>query len=93
MCKTKTVGCVYKIHNNLSLSYLRWIFTSNVHLHNLRNPELNYYVPTPRTESAKWSLRYRGSVLWNKIPSEMRKLSSLNVFKTSVHGKDYFNTP
>ena len=36
---------------------------------------------------------YRGSVLWNKIPSEIRKLPSLNVFKTSIHGKDFSNTP
>ena len=61
--------------------------------HNLRNSELNYYVPRPRTESAKGSLHYRGSVLWNKIPSEIRKLPSLNVFKTSFHGKDFSNTP
>ena len=75
---------MYKIHNNLSLSYLMRIFTntSNVHSHNLRNSELNYYVPRPRTD-AKGSLHYRGSVLWNKIPSEIRKLPSLNVFKTS----------
>ena len=34
---------MYKIHNNLSPSYLRRIFTntSNVHSHNLRNSELN----------------------------------------------------
>ena len=84
-----------KIHNNLSPSYLRWIFTNtiDVHSHNIRNFELNYYVPRPRTESAKRSLHYRGSVLWNKIPSEIRKLPSLNVFKTSFHGKDFSNTP
>ena len=46
-----------------------------------------------RTESAKGSLHYRGSVLWNKIPSEIRKLPSLNVFKTSFRGKDFSNTP
>ena len=31
--------------------------------------------------------------LWNKIPSEIRNLPSLNVFETSFHGKDYLNTP
>ena len=37
---------MYKIHNNLSPSYVRRIFTntSNVHSHNLRNSKLNYYV-------------------------------------------------
>ena len=75
---------MYKIHDDLSPSYLRRIFTnaSNVHSHNLRNSELNYYVPRPRTESTKGSLHFRGSVLWNKIPSEIRNLPSLNVFKT-----------
>ena len=58
---------MYKIHKNLSPSYLRRIFTntSNLHSHNLRNSELNYSVPRPRTESAKGSLHYRGSVLWS----------------------------
>ena len=84
-CVRQLAVTMYKIHNNLSLSYLMRIFTNtlNVHSHNLRNSEFNYYVPRPRTESAKGSLHYRGSVLWNKIPSEIRKLPSLNVFKTS----------
>ena len=83
---------MYKIHNNLSPSYLRQIFTntSNVHAHNLRNSEINCYVPKPRTEYAKGSLHYRGSVMWNKIPSEIRHMPSLKVFKISLNGKDYF---
>ena len=79
--KTKQLAVtMYKIHNDFSPSYLRLIFTntSNVHSHNLRNSELNYYVPRPRTESAKGSLHYRGSVLWNKVPPEIRNLPSLN---------------
>ena len=88
---------MHKTHNNLSPSYLRQIFTntSNVHLHNLRNSELNYYVPRPRTESAKGSLHYRGSVLWNRIPSEISNQPTLNVFQISFHEKDYLskNTP
>ena len=85
---------MYKIHNYLSPSYLRRIFTntSNVQSHNLRNSELNYYVRRPRMESAKGSLHCRGSVLWNKIPSEIRNLPSLNVFKTSFRGRDYLST-
>ena len=83
---------MYKIHNNLSPSYLRQIFTntSNVHAHNLRNSEINCYVPRQGTEYAK-GLHYRGSVLWNKIPSETRHLPSLKVLKTSLNGKDYFS--
>ena len=84
---------MYKIHNDISPSYLRRIFTntSNVHSRDLRNSELNYYVSKPRTDSAKRSLLYRGSVLWNKIPS--RNLPSFKVFKTLFNGKYYLNTP
>jgi len=48
------------------------------------------YVPRPRTEYAKGSLHYKGSVLWNKIPLGIRHLSRLQVFKTSLNGKGYF---
>jgi len=85
---------MYKIYNNLSPSYLRRIFskTSNVHAHNLRNCEINNcYFPNPRTEYGKGSIHYRGSVLWNKISSEIRNLSSLKLFKTSLNGKDTFS--
>ena len=83
---------MYKIYNNLSPSYLRQTFTNtlNVHAHNPRNSEINCYVPRSRTEYTKSSLHYRGSVLWNKIPSEIRQRPSLKVFKTSLNGKDYF---
>ena len=83
---------MYKIHNNLSPLYLKRIFTntSTVHTRNLRNSEINYYVSRPRTEYAKGSLHYRGCVLWNKIPSEIRHLPSLKLFKTAINGKDYF---
>ena len=54
----------------------------------IRNSELNY-VPRLRAESEKGNLHYRESVLWNKISSEIINLPSLNVFKTSFHGKDY----
>ena len=84
---------MYKIHNDISPSYLRRIFTntSNVDSRDLGNSELNYYVPKPRTDSAKRSLLYRGSVLWNKIPS--RNLPGFKVFKTLFNGKYYLNTP
>ena len=53
--------CIYKEHmyNNLSPSYLKQIFTdtANVLAYNLRNSELNYYIPRPRTEFGKGSLQ------------------------------------
>ena len=83
---------MYKIYNNLSPLYPGRIFTNTptVHAHNLTNSEINCYVPRPKTEYAKGNLHYRGSVLGDKIPSEIRHLSSLKLFKTALNAKDYF---
>ena len=80
----------YKTHNNLSPPYLKKISTTitNVHSYNLRNSESNCYIARPKTEFGKGRLHYRGSVLWNRIPSEMRNLSSLREFKIFFHGKE-----
>ena len=48
--------------------------------------------PDPELSLQKGAYTTEGSVLWNKIPSEIRKLPTLNVFKTSIHGKDLSNT-
>ena len=68
------------MHKNLSPSYLKQIFTdtANVLAYNLRNSELNHYIPRPRTEFGKGSLQYRGSVLWNRIsPQNFAQLKRL----------------
>lgn len=81
---------MYKTRNNLSPSYLRLIITntSNLHAHNLRHSEINYYAADQELEYAKGIQSYRGSVLSNKIPSEIRHMPSLKVFTTSLNGKD-----
>ena len=38
-------------------------------------------VPKPLNEFYKRSISYRGSVLWNSLPLELRQLTSPNVFK------------
>ena len=79
---------MYQIHNDLSSCI--WgesLPAPQIYTHNLRNSELNYYVSRPRTGSAKGSLHYRGSLLWNRIPSEIRKLPILNVLKLHFMGK------
>ena len=82
---------MYKIHNNLSPLYLKQILNNiaTLHTHNLRNSESNYFIPRPSTEYAKGNLHYRGSVLWNRIPLELRHLPSLYNFKTAFRGEDY----
>ena len=83
---------MYMVHNNLSPWYLMQIFTNraNVQAYNLRNSELNYYIPRPRTEFGKGSLQCRGSVLWKAISPVFRTLPNLRDFKTSLNGKDRY---
>ena len=47
----KRAMIMYKIHI-ISLSYLS-DFYGHVHTHNLRNSEINFFVPRPRTGCAK----------------------------------------
>ena len=64
---------MYKIHNDLSPSYLRRIFTntSNVHSHNLRNSELNYYVPRPRLSLQKGAYTLEDLFCGTRFPQRL----------------------
>ena len=53
---------------------------SDVHSCNTRNA-LNYHLPKIRTTSMKNSLFFKGPVIWNSIPLEIRKSKTLNLFK------------
>ena len=46
--------------------------------------------PDPELSLQKGAYTTEDSVLWNKIPSEIRKLPSLNVFKTSFSWERFF---
>ena len=59
--------------------------TSSVHSHNLRSSSRNLFVPRPLTESGKRSFQYRGAVLWNSLPTEVKKKSTLNSFRAQCH--------
>ena len=41
-------------------------------------------VPRRETEIMKKSITYKGSVLWNNLSNESRKLESLDIFKNTV---------
>ena len=63
---------MYKTHNNLSPSASQPF----IHIILLRNSESSCFIPRPRTEYAKGCLHYGGSVLWKRIPLEIRHLPS-----------------
>ena len=57
--------------------------TSTVHVHNLRR-HFDLFVPRSRSNFGKRSSLFKGCVLWNSIPIEIKSNSSLTMFKKSV---------
>ena len=55
--------------------------------YNLSENEYKLVVPQPRTEFYERSISYSGSVLWNKLPLEVRQLTSPNFFKGKLRDK------
>ena len=49
--------------------------------YNLRSNDSDLALPKPKTNYLKRSFRYSGAVLWNSLPSEAKKASSLYQFK------------
>ena len=74
---------VFKILHNFSPTYLQGLFsyTSNVTGHIGRNPH-RLYVPGIRTNYGKRSLRYRGTVIWNRLPAVLYDTTTVRQFKS-----------
>ena len=67
------------------------LFTKRSSTYNLRN-ENCLSLPRPKTEVMRKSITYKGSVLWNNIRNESRKLESLNIFKNIVAKQEFLST-
>ena len=81
---------MYKILNEQSAPSLRQKFIKIKDLsreHNLRSNDTvdtDLALPKPKTNNLKRSFKYSGAVLWNSLPSEAKKASSLYQFKCSM---------
>ena len=74
---------MYKTVNRSTSNYLTGIFQNaiSVHLYDLRHSDVNIYVPRPNTEAGKNSFHYKGAVLWNGLPYNIKIQLSLKSFK------------
>ncbi len=55
---------------------------TNVHNYNTRNAaRYNFYRPQIRTNYEKFTFKYSASVLWESIPTCLKKISTTNGFK------------
>jgi hypothetical protein len=77
---------MYKTMNGRTPDYLTKMFDSitSINSHNLRYSNYNTFVPRPNTEAGKSSYSYRGAVLWNSLPIDIRNKPSLHLCKNSL---------
>ena len=76
---------VYKILNKLCPECL-WnifLFRSSVSKYNARNDK-DLHIPKAKLEFSKKGFQYAGIRAWNAIPNNIRKLSSLSLFKSHL---------
>ena len=55
----------------------------NVHNHNLRNCN-GFYIQNIRTDNRKFTIHYSGPVFWNTLPQRLRKLRTIQQFKSKL---------
>ena len=75
---------MYKVVNHFSTKTFTDLFTKKEPSSQLRSKS-DFTIPRIRTELyGKNTVRYLGPVLWNKVPSDMKQINSLNSFKKSI---------
>ena len=53
---------------------------AQVHTHNTRGSQ-NFHLPSVKTTLSQKSISYSGPLLWNQLPKDIGKCSSLHSFK------------
>ena len=79
---------VFKSLNELAPQYLCNLFTKNSQCssRNLRNTETDLRLPKKKSAIGQKCFSFRGAKLWNSLPAESKKASSLISFKNSIKG-------
>ncbi len=78
---------MFKILNNHSGPNLKDKFITrdtSLSNYNLRNADINFSVPKPRTEDLKEGFGHSGAVLWNSLPTQAKQKESLSSFKNLI---------
>jgi hypothetical protein len=78
---------MYKILNENCSPCLRESFVRLRELnrgHNLRNQETDLALPKPKTNFLKRSFKYSASTMWNNLPLDAKRATSLSQFKRSI---------
>ena len=101
--KPLLVSCVYRNYFTATLMYRciyeqapirlinELVMIANSHERNTRSAaHLKVKIPKPNVELFRNSLRYRGALLWNSLPSDLKTATNVDVFKYR-YKKLFFN--
>ena len=72
------------IHNQLPSTYQKFFhLNASIHSYPSRNPN-SFYIPFARTNTRLSSIKYAGPRNWNAIPTSIRSLPLLHIFKRKL---------
>ena len=72
---------IHKIYNHKTPTYLTNIITKASNRYNSKK----LIVPQPKLDLFKTSLSFSGSILWNSLPNEMKKITSIKGFRKKLY--------
>ena len=81
----QTVLFMFKVDRNFLPSHLIKSFYQNSQIHHYctRSSD-NYHLESVNTNIKRFSINYKGPILWNSIPPSIRALNNINQFKRHV---------
>ena len=75
---------MFKVDRNLLPSHLIKSFYQNSEIHHCTRTSDNYHVESVNTNIKRFSINYKGHIIWNSIPPSIRPLNNINQFKRHV---------
>ena len=77
---------MYKIHNNILLSYFLNLFTTNFNIHDhFTRQASKFHITFHRTNVRANSIQVYGTKLWNSLSEDITDSASLSVFKKTMY--------
>ena len=75
---------IFKTVHELNPPFMKDIFVSKLIAYPLRNPDL---LVLPQANTVRYglnSITFRSGILWNKLPNNLKNITTLNAFKEKI---------
>ena len=81
---------IFKTVHGFNPSFMKEIFISKVVSYSLRDTDLLVFLESNTVRYGINSLAFRSGILWNSLPSCLKKAKTLHAFKDSMHTCNIF---